>query len=455
MENSDTTLLMKEAKFDLNELFFSITKHDSTIVSGNETFVRISGYTKDEIMGKFHNIIRHQDMPRILFKIFWDYLNANKPVVAYVKNKTKDGAYYWVFAVVFPLGDEYISIRIKPNTPIFSVVKDIYLKLRAAEAELTMDQSEELLLKLLNEHGFSNYDHFMNEVLLAELLERKKLLLATPSNDSDHDEINSPFALKVKPLYNVSKTLLYEYAKWFEKIDSFTKIKLMFEEKGLILRTLARDIVFLSLNASVASYKLDVNGETFGVLASDIRTNAKENDTLIGKIHETSVYLAESFNEIIFLVSYISLQMEMMTYFIHEILCDQNEEINPSVDTLFELVSLYNEKLMGLPFLFEKAIGKNIAYLEELDQQMMYLGYVQIYGIIESARCNDNGLGFGEIFSQLKNLIAKTSDEILLMKSMAESFYLDNRVLIKESKDIELMLSCLKSEISKIKNMEK
>ncbi|MDD2358687.1 MAG: PAS domain-containing protein, partial [Thiovulaceae bacterium] len=84
MENVNTAILMKEAKFDLDELFFSITKHDSTILSGNETFVRISGYEKDEIMGQFHNIIRHQDMPRVVFKIFWDYLKAGKPVVAYV-----------------------------------------------------------------------------------------------------------------------------------------------------------------------------------------------------------------------------------------------------------------------------------------------------------------------------------------------------------------------------------
>ena len=453
METVNTAILMKEAKFDLDELFFSITKHDSTILSGNETFVRISGYTKDEIMGRFHNIIRHQDMPRVVFKIFWDYLKAGKPIVAYVKNKTKEGSYYWVFAVVFPLGDEYISIRIKPNTSILSVVKDIYFKLKSAEAELTMSQSEELILRLLNEHGFLSYDHFMNEVLLAELLERKKLLLERKSEDSNEEAVNSSFALTIKPLYSISKTLLNEYAKWFEKIDSFIKIKSAFTQKGLELRILARDIVFLSLNASVASYKLDINGETFGVLASDVRTNAKENDSLIGKIHETSQYISESLNEIIFLVSYISLQMEMVTYFIYEILHDTNEEINPSVDVLFELVSLYNEKLMKLPFLFDKAIGKNIAYLEELNQQVMYLGYVQIYGIIESARCNDDGLGFGEIFSQLKNLIAKTSDEILVMKNMAEGFYFDNRILIKESKDIELMLLSLKSEISKIKSM--
>ena len=149
VEKIDTAFLMQEAKFDLHELFFSITKHDSTIIFGNETFFRISGYEKEEMIGKFHNIIRHEDMPRIVFKKLWEHLESNRPVVAYVKNKTKDGRYYWVLAVVFPLNTQFISIRIKPNTQFFSIIKELYLELLEAEKELDMQESEELLLQLL------------------------------------------------------------------------------------------------------------------------------------------------------------------------------------------------------------------------------------------------------------------------------------------------------------------
>lgn len=453
MNNLDTAILMKETRFDLDELFFSITKHDSTILSGNETFVRISGYEKDEIIGRFHNIIRHQDMPRVVFKTFWDYLQAGKPVVAYVKNKTKEGAYYWVFALVFPLKDQYVSIRIKPSTAIFNAVRELYFRLLMAESKMDMKESESLLLKLLNELGYRDYDHFMNEALLAELLERKSLLLEAKSDQESSDTQHS-YSSRIRPLYDVSKSLLDEYAKWFEKIDAFMKVKSMFEEKGMMLRTLARDIVLLSLNASVASYKLDTNGETFGVLASDIRTNAKENDILIAKLHSTSQDLTESLNEIIFFVSYVSLQMEMVTYFIKEMMEDTSDSLDDSVETLYELVSLYNQKLMELPYTFDKLIKRSIVYLEELDQQVMYLGYVQVYGIIESARCSEDRLGFGEIFSQLKALINKTSEEIVLMKKMAEGFFIDNNKLIKESKDIQMMLDRLADEISNIKRAE-
>ncbi|MBU0632755.1 PAS domain-containing protein [bacterium] len=453
MEKIDTAILMKEAKFDLNELFFSITKYDSTIISGNETFVRISGYEEDEIIGRYHNIIRHQDMPKVVFKVFWDYLNANKPVVAYVKNKTKEGSYYWVFAVVFPLNDRYISIRIKPNTSIFPLVRELYFRLLMAENKLDMSESEKLLVELLNALGFRDYDHFMNEVLLAELLERKKLLRAAESLKETDDLKNGAYP-DSNPLCRVSKVLQEEYAKWFDKIESFMRVKSTLEEKGQSLRLLARDIVLLSLNASVASYKLETNGETFGVLASDIRTNAKENDTLISEIHATSQALTESLNEIIFFVSYLSLQMEMVVYFIQELLQDTEKKANESIDILFELVSNYNAKLMILPYSFDKLIKRSIASLEELEQQMMYLGYVQVYGVIESARFNDDRLGFGEIFSQLKVLIAKTSDEISLMNKMSEVFLKDNYMLMNESEEITMMLERFQTEISNMQGIK-
>jgi PAS domain S-box-containing protein len=102
VEHTTHTHLENEAAFGVHEIFFSITEHDSTILSGNEVFVQISGYTKEELTGRYHNLVRHPDMPRILFKTLWEYLQAEKPIVAYVKNRTKEGDYYWVLAAVFP-----------------------------------------------------------------------------------------------------------------------------------------------------------------------------------------------------------------------------------------------------------------------------------------------------------------------------------------------------------------
>lgn len=447
MENVAYDFSSQEAKFELSELFFSITKTDSTIVAANETFVRISGYERGEIIGELHNIIRHADMPRVVFKTFWDYLNAQKSVAAYVKNRTKEGGFYWVFAVVFPLEESYVSIRIKPNTRMFSCVREIYAKLIQYQESLSMQESQDALLKLLQEAGYRDYTHFMHEALVSELLMRKKLFLEIEAKEDDLCT-KSLHRVKMEDLYCSSKIVLEKYAEWFEKIEGFIKIKSLFEEKSSVLSSLARDIIFLSLNASVASYRVDTFGETFGVLASDIRINAKENDLLIEQIDLLSRVLSESLNEIIFLFSSISLQMEMITYFIKELFEDSNGESMQNVYLLFKLVRLYNSKLSDLTLKMDKTIQKSISYLGTLEGQIMYLGYIQIYGIIESARSNDDASGFSEIFSQLKSLISNTAEEVLQMKKMAEKFFGDNRFLMGELRENETVLIKLEHEIS-------
>ena len=146
--------------------------------------------------------------------------------------------------------------------------------------------------------------------------------------------------------------------------------------------------------------------------------------------------------------------MEMITYFVRELFENNNEELTQNVSFLFELVHVYNKKLSELVLVIEKTIQKSILHLNTLEGQIMYLGYIQIYGIIESARSNDESSGFTEIFLQLKSLIANTAQEVSDMKQVAEKFFTDNRILINESKENEKMLVKLEDEISDINNIE-
>ena len=85
-----------------DDFIISLTDTKGRITYGNRIFIEFSGYTEDELLGTQHNIIRHPDMPRSVFKLLWDKIQAKEECFAYVKNMSKDGSFYWVFANITP-----------------------------------------------------------------------------------------------------------------------------------------------------------------------------------------------------------------------------------------------------------------------------------------------------------------------------------------------------------------
>ena len=89
-----------ETEVPKDELIISRTDLKGIITYANETFARISGYEPEELIGKPHNILRHPDMPKSVFKELWDTIQEGKIWQGYVKNLRKDRGYYWVYAEV-------------------------------------------------------------------------------------------------------------------------------------------------------------------------------------------------------------------------------------------------------------------------------------------------------------------------------------------------------------------
>jgi PAS domain S-box-containing protein len=165
-----------EARFDINELFFSRTDLRGVIEYGNEVFCRMSGYELSHMRGKPHNVIRHPDMPKCVFKLFWERLQSKLEVVAYVKNRARDGSFYWVLALVTHVENGYVSVRLKPSSQFFKIVQGLYSELLEIEKTEKISISHEKLFKALAQLGFPNYDAFMQKVLHEEMLSRSSQL---------------------------------------------------------------------------------------------------------------------------------------------------------------------------------------------------------------------------------------------------------------------------------------
>lgn len=118
----------------LSDTDFLVSQTDSKgkIVFANEDFCKIAGYTLEELIGQPHSIVRHSDMPKLAFKDLWNTITSGKVWKGYVKNKTKNGGYYWVFATVYPniaCGDGeggYLSCRRKPSSDEIRKAEALY-----------------------------------------------------------------------------------------------------------------------------------------------------------------------------------------------------------------------------------------------------------------------------------------------------------------------------------------
>jgi PAS domain S-box-containing protein len=128
-----------ERRFDEHEIIVSKTDPKGVITYANDVFRRVSGYSEHEIIGKPHSLIRHPDMPRVIFAVLWETLKAGQEIFAYVDNLAADGANYWVFAHVTPSYDAagrlvgYHSNRRVPDRPAVAAVSALYRTLLVAE----------------------------------------------------------------------------------------------------------------------------------------------------------------------------------------------------------------------------------------------------------------------------------------------------------------------------------
>ena len=124
----------EEIKMSISDIIVTETDDKGIITFANEDFCKIAGYKKEELLGSPHNMVRHSDMPKAAFKDLWQTVQSGKIWKGIVKNKTKDGGFYWVNATAYPSkkanGElRYISIRIKPTDKEVADAVILYLTL--------------------------------------------------------------------------------------------------------------------------------------------------------------------------------------------------------------------------------------------------------------------------------------------------------------------------------------
>ncbi|AXX88563.1 PAS sensor domain-containing protein [Arcobacter suis] len=125
----------KEIKLHKNTMIVSETDEKGVIVYANNDFCDIAGFSKNELIGKAHSMVRHEDMPKAAFEDLWKTIQNGRIWNGIVKNKTKNGNFYWVNATAYPSKTKdgklrYISIRVCPTNQEIEQAKILYTTMK-------------------------------------------------------------------------------------------------------------------------------------------------------------------------------------------------------------------------------------------------------------------------------------------------------------------------------------
>lgn len=401
----------QESAFNLDELFFSKTNLKGIIETGNAVFIRVSEFSEEEILKKPHNIIRHGDTPRSVFNLFWSFLKGGKPIAAYVKNKSKNGRYYWVFAMAFPMMDGYLSIRLKPTSSLFVKVQELYKEVLALEAGGgSMEDGIEFINRTLKEMGFASYEEFMRKALIEEIVSRDSLLKEENVGETGKKSFHGSIEEFLKLVENSTSTARHSFSKTrllFDKMSDLVK------ESQAIIKT-CRDVKYVTVNLTISSAKLGDVGKPLSVVSNNL-------EKLTGEIAQSSAQFEEIFKEyeksvsdMYFSIAMSRLQIEMMKHLTDEIIHESEES--------GELTKAQEQFLFSNCSLLQKLIAENfskvtatsadlvrtnkslLASIESLSKVTNGMGVIHVVGKIEMARTGSSSESLSSRLKEMEEL---------------------------------------------------
>jgi PAS domain S-box-containing protein len=397
--------------FNVDEMFFSTTDAKGVIQSGNAVFARVSGYGLGELVGHPHNIIRHPDMPRVVFRLLWAYLRRDLPVAALVKNMAKDGRYYWVIALVTPVPGGYLSVRFKPTAAISTEVMALYAKLRATEAAETdrgatgaaaMDAAERSLSAELGARGLAGYDNFMWKLLHEEMKSRELLAggvlgATTPPNGTEGGAAGASL-----------DAILTEATRAYEQInalyrwlDELTVLHEQLMGKSARISQLTDNIRFVALSTTIKAGRLGHEGRSLGTIAqhlSEVSTRtSQEVQAMTGHTRQVSAEL----HAVIFNLAGARLLLEMMMFFVRELRAADSRAADcgeapgvaraQMIGVLQQAFHATTARAIGFLTAFGQRLGGLTAVTEGLQRTVLMLHVAQVGGKVEASRIQDDG----------------------------------------------------------------
>jgi aerotaxis receptor len=388
------TPVNREEPLVTHELVFSTTDPKGVITSGNDVLVRVSRHPLDELLGAPHHIIRHPEMPRAVFATMWEHLGRRQPIAAYIKNMSATGTYYWVMALVVPLADGFLSVQMKPSTPMLTAAQRIYGDIRATERHVeggdvrrrkeSIAAGVQRLHTLLAAAGHADYAAFMHAALSAEVAARRE---RGDSLTQGRTPASGDLGTAAAASHDAAVTL----QRMVADLERYEQVAIGLRQQSQSVFDLAEDIELFALNAVVSAARLGGRGAALGAVADILGRRSSESEGDIRALYDHLCATADQLSGMRFQVAGSMLMAEMVRVFLEGIRDAGTDAAARQIElrSLSEALTSVTDGTIAALDAFADSVDHVEGDVQRVDTHLKTVHALEINGRIEGARLND------------------------------------------------------------------